>query len=294
MFGASAAHRKLMEDLLFQEVDATIIPVDVAGIASEWVMADGASADRRLLYLHGGAFRFGSPRSHRYITAELSRRAGAAVLAIDYRMLPEYKVIDCHEDARTAYRWILEHGPDGDGAPDQFFVAGDSAGGTLTLSVIAWARDTDLPGANGAVAFSPVTDYAFSSPTYKTNIETDPFLGPELRPFVKIPRTLALFTRYSSGGRVNRSPISPLLGDLSNLPPTLIQVSRDEMLFGDAVRYANKAAAAGSSVELQVWPKLVHVFQAFGPDLPEATEALELAAEFIRAQVKSNSPNGDN
>lgn len=109
-----AARRKVMEDLFVQEVDATITPVDVSGIPSEWVMADGASADRRLLYLHGGSFNAGSPRSHRYIIAELSRRAGAAVLAIDYRLMPKYKQIDCHEDARAAYRWILDHGPDGD------------------------------------------------------------------------------------------------------------------------------------------------------------------------------------
>ena len=93
--------------------------------------------------------------------------------------------------------------------------------------------------------------------------------------------------RYVDGARIDQPPISPVFGDLSNLPPTLIQVSRDELVFGDAVRYSNKAAAAGSPIELQVWPKLVHVFQLFGPDLLEATDALELAAEFIRAQVKS-------
>ena len=99
--------RQRLEDIFFREVDAEIKPVDAGGVPGEWVLAEGADPDKRLLYIHGGAFMVGSPRSHRYITSELSRRAGVAVLAIDYRMMPEFKVIHCHEDVRLAYRWIL-------------------------------------------------------------------------------------------------------------------------------------------------------------------------------------------
>jgi len=198
------------------------------------VLASGADPSKRLLYLHGGAFRVGSPKSHRYITAEISKRAGVAVLAIDYRMQPEFKVTDCHADAQTAYRWILSNGPDGSqDAPRQLFVSGDSAGGNLTLSVIAWARDRGLPQATAAVAMAPL--------------------------------------------------LSPLLGNLDNLPDTLIQVSSDEMLFDDSQRYYNKAISAGSKIELQVWPKMVHVFQAFGPNLPEANQALNNIGGYIRS-----------
>ncbi len=279
-----------MEELFYRDIDAEIIPVDVAGIPGEWVLAPGASPARRLLYLHGGAFRVGSPRSHRHITGELSRLAGVAVLAIDYRMQPEFKTIHCHEDARTAYQWILEHGPSGDSAPESLFVAGDSAGGNLTLSLIAWARDQKLRAVDGAIAFAPATDATFSSPTWKSNAATDPFLGPAIGPMLRIPAfLLALLSRPSVGRPPNDPEISPLLGNLANLPKTLIQVSRDEMLYGDAQRYANKAQLQGSDVSLQVWPKMVHVFQGF-PELPESSAALQLVADFVKLQIGRNEP----
>lgn len=277
--------RKRFEDLFYQDVDAEIIDTDVAGVPGEWVLAPGANPDLRLLYLHGGAFRVGSPRAYRYITQQLSLRCGAAVLAIDYRMQPEFKTLDAHLDARTAYQWILEHSPTGLGAAKAVFVAGDSAGGNLTLSVLAWARDQGLPEVNAAIAFAPLTDATMSSPTWSTNAATDPFLGPALGPLIKLPKFVVnIAMRLSSGTAVNQPVLSPLLGDLGSLPDTLIQASRDEVLFGDAQRYANKANAQGSLVTLQVWPKLVHVFQGF-PELPESDHALAHVADFIKART---------
>ncbi|MFK7915821.1 MAG: alpha/beta hydrolase [Pseudomonadales bacterium] len=277
----TASARKRMEELFYKDVDATITPVDVGGVPGEWVLAEGADPDARLLYLHGGAFRVGSPRSHRHLTNELSRRCGMAVLAIDYRMLPEHKMIACHEDAQTAYRWILENGPSGAGSASALFVAGDSAGGNLTLSVIAWARDQGLRAANGAIAFAPATDTTFSSPTWKANLKTDPFLGPSLGRVLGIPKFIMLIGSRITGGAAPNAPVlSPLLGELSELPPTLLQVSRDEMLYGDSQRYANKAQSQGGDVTLQVWPTMVHVFQAF-PELPEADVALGNVANFV-------------
>lgn len=276
--------RASMEALLGRDVPATITPVDVDGIAGEWVLAQGADSDKRLLYLHGGAFRLGSPKSHRHLTYELSRRAGVAVLAIDYRMQPEHKIIACHEDARIAYRWILDHGPDGSAPIESLYIAGDSAGGNMTVAVIAWARDTGLRAADAVVAFAPITDFTMSSPSWRTNLETDPFLGPALALVNRVPRwVLAFASRWSAGRPVNHPELSPLLGNLANLPPTLIQVSRDEMLYDDAQRYANRANHHGSHVELQVWPKLVHVFQGF-PEIPESGDALQMAADFIRGR----------
>lgn len=277
--------RRTMEELFGQDVDADIKPVDVDGISAEWVLASGADPSKRLLYLHGGAFRVGSPKSHRYITSEISRRAGVAVLAIDYRMQPEFKVTDCHADAQTAYRWMLANGPDGSqDLPRQFFVAGDSAGGNLTLSVIAFARDRQLPQATAAIVMAPLTDATMSSPSLQTNMATDPFLGPIIGRLIKMPKFLiAITSRFTSGAAVNSPLLSPLLGNLDKLPDTLIQVSKDEMLFDDSQRYYNKAIAAGSKVELQVWPKMVHVFQGFGPDLLEANEALDNIGDYIRS-----------
>ncbi len=282
--------RQRLEDLFYVDVDAVITPVDVEGIPAEWVIAEGADPDKRLLYIHGGAFTVGSPRSHRYITAELSKRAGVAVLATDYRMQPEFKTIACHEDARIAYRWILDNGPGGKSEASQIFVAGDSAGGNLTLSVIAWARDNGLAPADGAIALAPLTDATFSSPTFKTNLNTDPFLAPSIGMLLKLPKMLvSLASRFSGGLPPNDPALSPLFGHLGNLPPTLVQVSKHEMLYADARRYANKARAEGGDVTLQVWPKMVHVFQGFGADLPEAQDALDKIAEFIRGRNTSRA-----
>lgn len=275
------AARAQMEALFYRDVDSKITPVDVNGVPGEWVVAEGADPDARLLYLHGGAFRYGSPRSHRHLTHELSQRCGVAVLAIDYRLLPEHKLTACHEDAQTAYRWILSNGPEGPSEPTSFFVAGDSAGGNLTLSVIAWARDQALRPANGAIAFAPAADSTFSSPTWKANLESDPFLGPTLGGMLKVPKFIMhIGSRLSSGMAPNAPLLSPLLGHLADLPPTLLQVSRDEMLYGDSQRYANKAKAQGSQITLQVWPTMVHVFQAF-PELPETADALARVAAFV-------------
>lgn len=275
--------RANMENLMTAVVTAAITQVDVDGIPGEWVVAEGADANKRLLYLHGGGFRFGSPKSHRHITDELSRRSGVSVLAVDYRMMPEHKITACHEDARTAYRWILNNGPQGASDLDKLYVAGDSAGGNLSLSVIAWARDVGLHAADAVVTFAPLTDFTMTNPTWRSNLATDPFLGPFLQPLSGLPRwVLAFATRLPTGKPVNHPEISPLFGNLADLPPTLIQVSRDEVLYDDAQRYANRAINFGSHVQLDVWPKLVHVFQAF-EEIPESGLALQRAADFISA-----------
>lgn len=278
--------RKRFEEVFASDIDIETRAVDVDGISSEWVLAEGADPNQRILYIHGGAFIVGSPRTHRFITSELSKRTGASVLAIDYRKQPEFKTIHCHEDARIAYQWILSNGPDGPAPADSLFVAGDSAGGNLTLAVIAWARDNSLPAANGAIALAPLTDATFSSPTWKENAETDHFLGPSFAPLLKIPSMVrALIARFRSGLPINHPHLSPQFGSLKDLPPTLIQVSQHEMLYGDAKRYANKANHQGSQVILQVWPRLVHVFQGFS-NLPETNHAFDLIAEFVSNNMK--------
>lgn len=278
--------RARFEEFFFRDMDVPIRQVDVDGVPGEWVTPEGCDPYNRILYIHAGAFVLGSPKSHRYITAELARRTGASVLAIDYRMQPEVKTFTCHEDVRTAYRWILDNGPEGPTPSESLFVAGDSVGGNLTLAVIAWARDNRLRAADGAVAFAPLTDATMSSPTWATNLSTDHFLRPSIGRILKIPRAIRLLgSRYQMAKAPNDPEISPLLGHLGSLPPTIIQVSRDEMLFGDAVRYANKSAREGGRVTLQVWPKLVHVFQGFDY-LPESSEAFDLVAEFVRDIIK--------
>jgi monoterpene epsilon-lactone hydrolase len=260
-----------------------IVPVSAAGIAAEWIVDPHAQPGRRLLYLHGGAFTMGSPKSHRAITANMSREARAAVLVIDYRLMPEHRRRDGIEDCQNAYRWILDNGPDGEkGPPTALFVAGDSAGGNLTLMLIAWVRDQGLRQADGAVALSPATDSTMVSPSLRRNVATDAMLGPMFGPMTRIPHAVLLLFSWLNA-RINPSDpvVSPLYGDLSRLPPTLIHASESEMLIDDARRYTNKATAAGSAVTLQTWAGMVHVWHMFVVTLPEAQQAFREIGEFF-------------
>lgn len=262
--------------------DARVIAVTAGDVAGEWVIARGASSARRLLYLHGGAFMMGSPRSHRTITTRLSEVAGAAVLALDYRLMPEHSRWAGIEDCRAAYRWMLAHGPEGEGPAQAVFVAGDSAGGSLTLSLIAWVRDSGLRAPDAAVAMSPLTDATLGSPSLRTNIATDPMLGPLFGALSRVPRTVLLAGAWWQTRILPRNPVvSPVYGDLSGLGPVLVQASEHEMLRDDARRYVNRARAAGSPVRLQTWAHMVHVWQIFQPELPEAREAFDEIARFL-------------
>jgi monoterpene epsilon-lactone hydrolase len=282
-------------DNAFPLADAAIriAPVDVAGVPAEWVLAPNADPRRRLLYIHGGAWTMGSPKSHRRLTAKFSEVAHAAVLAIDYRLMPEHPRLAGIEDCRTAWRWMLDHGPDGVSPASAVFVAGDSAGGNLTLSLIAWVRDQGLRAPDAAVALSPATDASLGSPSLKGNIETDPMLGPLFKALAKIPRAMLLwFGWFQNRMRPSHPVISPVFGDLSGLPPLLVQASEAEMLIDDSRRYVNKASAAGSPVTLQTWPHMVHVWQLFHPELPEGREAFEEIGRFLREDSQGRCAGG--
>ncbi len=264
--------------------DATFTPVDCAGVPGEWVLAPGADSARRTLYIHGGGFAIGSPLSHRTLTSRFSAMTGGAVLAIDYRLMPEHRRMAGVEDCRIAYRWMLEHGPNGPEPARTVFVAGESAGGNLTLALIAWLRDQGLRAPDAAVALSPATDSTLASPSLRTNLHSDAMLGPLFGPMTKVPQWVMLWIGWILN-RINpRNPvISPVYGDLSNLPPVLVHASEAEMLLDDGRRYVNRAQAAGSPAKLQTWSHVVHAWHFFNAELPEAREALEEVRKFLAA-----------
>jgi acetyl esterase/lipase len=265
------------------QYDAEFIPCDAGGVAAEWVITPGADTSRRVLFIHGGGFVMGSPKSHRTITSRFSEVSGCAVLSIDYRMMPEHKHRQCLEDCRTAYQWILENGPDGSAKIEQLFVGGDSAGGNLILSLLAWIRDNGLRAPEAAVAMSPLTDVTFSGASIKENLDTDHLLKPFMKPLAVLsPFSKSWWVYWTYKVRPANPLVSPLRGDLSNLPPTLVQVSSAEMLFDDARRYVYKARAAGSDARLQSWDDMLHIWQIFYPGLPQAAEAWCEIGKFLK------------
>lgn len=269
----------LSEGMTFQ---SEILPRTGSGPRGEWVVAPGADPARRILYIHGGSWIAGSPKSHRTITDRLSHLAGACVFAVDYRLMPEHRYLDGIADCRKAYRWMLDHGPEGPGHADFLVVAGDSAGGSHALGLIAWIRDQRLRRPDAAVALSPSTELMVTSLSARRNLNTDPLLGPTVKKLARIPPPFLYWSTVAGLRILPTNPLaSPLRGSLANLPPTLIQVSESEILYDNARRYATKAQREGSPVEIESWPDMVHVWHLFTRQLPEAEEAFERIGEFL-------------
>ncbi len=241
--------------------------VDAGGVKGQWVATPASRADRRLLYLHGGAYRVGSPTTYRHFTWRLATAARARLLAIDYRLAPEHPFPDALEDAFSAYRWLLADAAQG------LAIVGDSAGGGLALALLLKLRDAGLPLPVAAVALSPWTDLALTSASLARNGDADPMLNAD---------DLPLFAADYLAGADPRNPYaSPLYGDPSGLPPTLFQVGADEILRDDAVRMAEKMRQTKCHVELQIWPRMPHVWHLLAPMLPEARYAIAGIGAFL-------------
>jgi acetyl esterase/lipase len=264
---------------------SSFTPVDAGGVPAEWVVAPGVDAgnNRRLLYIHGGAFFAGSPKTHRVITSKLSEISNCSVLAIDYRLMPEFTRVNAVEDCRSAYDWMLQNGAQGPGEAFSVLMAGDSAGGNLTLVMLAWLRDTGRRAPNAALALSPVTDCRFASPSIYDNLTSDVMLKPLAARITRLPRfVIGLSARHLARHNPKDPLISPLLGDLAGLAPTLVLASDAEILRDDGRRYANKAVAAGSDVQFIYWQGMPHVWPMFHPELPEAMQAFDHITAFFK------------
>ncbi len=253
--------------------DVSVTPAIAGGVPAEWVAASGVATERVLLYLHGGGYVIGSPATHRGLAASLSVAADCRVLSLDYRLAPENPYPAAVEDACAAYRWLLSEGV----APQKIALAGDSAGGGLTLATLIALRDAGdaLPGA--AVPISPWTDMQATGESMQTNLKNDPMVEPG--------GLMGMAKMYLGSADPTQPTAAPLHGDFSGLPPLLIQVGALETLLDDATRVAAKAKAAGVNVTLEVWPEMVHVWHLFAPMLPEGREAINRIGEFLRLRI---------
>lgn len=250
-----------------------LIRVKIGEIPCEWVLAPGADPDLRLLYLHGGGWVSGAGGNYLPLAADISAAAGCAVLLPDYRLAPEHPFPAGLEDCVAAHDWLVANSPTGPGPAKATFIAGDSAGGNLTLATLLALRDSKLQMPAGGIPLSAATDFTLASESLKT--VHDPIIS---------ARTMPEFRdRYLVQSDPCNSLASPVFGDYRGLPPLLIQVGEHEMLRDDSVRVAKKAAADGIPVKLEVWPGMVHVFQIRG--LPESREAIQHIADFMRSHV---------
>ncbi len=186
------------------------------------------------------------------------------------------------KDSQQAYNWILENGPSGHENASFLLIAGDSAGGNLALMLSSWSKKGASIRPDGVIGFSPSTDSTLSSPTIKRNRHTDKMLGEGLGLLLKLPKALRMWVGLFTM-RVNPANklVSPVFGDLSDLPPTLIHASTSEMLLGESMRYTNKAIAAGSQVKLQIWKDQIHDWHLFNMHTGSAKQAWDHVKQFI-------------
>jgi acetyl esterase/lipase len=226
----------------------------IGSMPVEWLTPQKIETDRVILYLHGGAYTFCSPATHRGLAGRIALACQVLVLVIDYRLAPEHPFPAALEDALAAWHWLLKQGH----TPKHMAVAGDSAGGGLTLATALSLRDAK---------------------------EASPAALALLSPWVDLVSSKEYATPYAGDADPANPLISPLYADLRHLPPTLIQAGGTEFLLRDSQQLDKKMKAADGDVRFTVYKGMNHVFQAFAPFVPEANRAIREIGDFIQHRL---------
>jgi acetyl esterase/lipase len=243
---------------------------EVAGVAAEWLRPHGAGDKGRVLYLHGGAYVFGSTVTHRGIASAMAAASRQDVLNIDYRLAPENPFPAALDDAVAVYRALMQMHP---GQP--IAVAGDSAGGGLALALALRARDEGLQPPSALALMSPWTDLTLSLPTHQSKANVDPY-------FPDSALLKGAAASYAANTPLNNPFLSPLFADLSGLPAVMIHVGEREALLDDSTVLAKKINAQGGAATLRVFPQMWHVWQLLAGRMPEADASLAELGDFVQ------------
>jgi epsilon-lactone hydrolase len=250
--------------------DVTREAVSADGVACEWLIPQNSPRDQALLYIHGGGFVFGMTPLHLEMVAYLAQKMGIRTLMVDYRLAPEHPFSAPLDDCVTAYRWLLKQGM----TAQNIVVAGDSAGGNLTITTMMKLRENGERLPVAAACLSPVVDLSGQGSSFKGF--NDPLLP---------PRAIRIYNRsYVADNDPHDPLISPVFGDWHGLPPLLIHVGEDEILRVDAVRSEELAKAAGVAVRLEIYPRMWHVWQLY-LRLPQAVQSLDDIARFLKSNL---------
>ena len=249
----------------------SVQPAQLGGCPGEWLRPAGASADTVLLYLHGGAYITGSCHTHRGLAGHLAQSAGLDCFLLDYRLAPEHPFPAAVEDAQAAYLALHKQDP-----ARTIVLAGDSAGGGLALALALRLRDAGHAAPGAMALLSPWTDLTLSLPTHQSKAAKDPFFPDST--------TLSMAAQlYAASSDLTQPLVSPHFAALHSLPPTLIHVGEHEALLGDAQALAAKLQAAGTSVQLQEFQGMWHVWQIFAGRFAEADASVKQLGAFLYA-----------
>jgi epsilon-lactone hydrolase len=247
---------------------------NLAGVPTITVEPAVDRPDRTVIYFHGGGYVSGSP-PERYLplAAAVALATNATVHAVDYRLAPESPFPAAYDDCVSAYTYLV-----GDGGvdPGSLSVLGDSAGGNLALAVTVAARDRRLPLPARVAMISPFADLTFSGASIEQRRDLDPYV------------TRALLESMAADYLGDSNPADPrcsaVFADLTGLPPLLIQVGDNEILYDDATRIRDRALTAGVDVTFESWKHGIHVWPVYiATGLPESAQAIEHLATFLKA-----------
>jgi epsilon-lactone hydrolase len=244
-------------------------PFSISNIPAEWIVPNDADHSRIIYYLHGGGYVLGSIATHRSLAARIAVASKARLLIINYRLAPEYPFPAALQDALEGYRWLISQGYKN----GNISIGGDSAGGGLALASLISLRDNHEPLPGAAFLISPWVDLTFSGESIRTRSDRDPIL-----------RLHSGWNNSDYTGKFSSDHplISPLFSDLKDLPPTLIQVGSEEILYDDAFRLVRKLDQEGVRNEFEEWNGMWHVFQGFSPLIPEANKAISNIGHFLK------------
>jgi len=259
-------------DKALEQLGVNLAPLEVNGVPAERISAPGVSSSRWILYIHGGGFTVPGTNDNRAFVGRLSKVINATALYPNYRLTPEHPYPAGLNDCVAAYRWLRQQGIPG----SHIVIAGESAGGNLTLATALVLHESGEEAPAALVAISPATDMAMTGETYRTKDFADPLTGGGLA-----QDAFAVYTNH--GATDLRDPhVSPLYANVSGFSPTMIQASTQDVFLSDATRMAEKLSAAGVTVKLEVWPGMMHAFAAGAAVIPEAKLATQHIATFMR------------
>jgi acetyl esterase/lipase len=256
--------------------EVTFEPGQIGPIKGEWAKFGAATSDRLILYFHGGGYIAGSPETHRPLIARLCQASEANAFVPAYRLAPEFVFPAAVRDGIDAYRHLIAKGID----PQSLVVAGDGSGGGLAFSVLLAARNAGLPMPAAGIAMSPWADLSLSGMSVLTNQGNDTALNWEL---------LFLSARHYLKKTNPCDPYaSPAFASFRDFPPIMVHAGSFEMLRDDASRIGDRAADAGTSVSVEIYDGMQHVFQA-NPYVPEARASLQRLGQFIRSKTAARA-----
>ena len=259
------ARVKLDGDVIREAVSAN-------GVPGEWITPKTSSSDKVLLYVHGGGFVYRLTPPHLKIGGYLAQKIKVHTLMVDYRTGPNNPFPAALDDCTTSYLWLIEQGF----SAQNIVVAGDSAGGNLTITLLMKLRDSGHPLPAAAACLSPVADL---TPKDDQRREfKDPLISSETAKFYH--------KSYLGNNDAHNPLISPVFGSFQGLPPLLVHAGEEELLRYDAKRIANLAQSAGVDVRLEIYPRMWHVWQ-INLSLPQAIQSLDDIAGFFKTHLAS-------